>query len=372
MEMVAVEIEEPVAGAEPVVGGRSTINLDDRRRQLIGVRTVRVEEKPLVRTINAVGVIAYDETRLHQVTAKVGGWVETLQANATGEPIRKGEPLLTIYSPELLATSQEYLLAIRARDRLAGSDMASVRDDSEALVRSARRRLDLFDLSSRQIANLETTGEAPRVMTLYAPITGTIITRKVTQGEKIEPGAPLLELADLGRVWVLAEVYEYELAFVKVGQKAVMTLPYLPGRTLEGRVDLVYPVLSEATRTVKLRLAFPNPDLSLRPEMYANVRIESGQGAGIVIPDSALIHSGARSIVFVDRGDGNLEPREIKLGVRLDQSVEVLEGLAAGENVVVSGNFLIDSESQLKAALRASTPGKDAGTVGKAAPGHVH
>ena len=372
MEMVPVELDEPTSSPGLGVKGRSTINVNDRKRQLIGVRTVPVEKKPLVRSIRTVGLIAYDETRLHQVTTKVGGWIEKLYANSTGEPIRKGQPMLTIYSPELLASSQEYLLALRARDRLAASGMVSVRDSSEALVQSAKRRLALYDLSARQIADLESTGEAPRVMTLYAPITGHIITRKVTQGERIEPGANLFEIADLENIWVMAEVYEYELPFVKAGQKAFMTLPYLPGQTFEGRVELIYPVLSEATRTVKLRLRFPNPELSLKPEMYASVRIESDRGTGIVIPDSAVISSGARDIVFVDRGEGNLEPREIKLGLRLPDGVEVLEGLEAGENVVVSGNFLIDSESQLKAALGASALGKGASPDRKAAPGHVH
>ncbi len=372
MEMVPVEVDEPAAGAESTVEGRAAIHVPVQKQQLIGVRTTAVERKPLRRTIRTVGRVTYDETRLHHVHTKIAGWIERLYANATGELIRKGQPLLTIYSPELLASAQEYLLALRARERLADTTLPSIRESGEELVESARRRLLLFDITEDQIRDLEETGAAPRTMTLYAPITGHVIVRNVLHGEKIESGSNILDIADLSRVWVLADVYEYELPSIGVGQTARMTLSYLPGRTFEGRITLVYPVLSEMTRTVKVRLEFPNPDLALKPEMFGEVEIESDLGERLVVPDSAVIGSGTRDIVFVAKGDGYFEPREIRLGVRLPDAVEVLEGLVEGERVLVSGNFLIDSESKLKAAMSAAGAAKTPEAGGERAPGHVH
>ncbi len=372
MEMVPVEVDEPPAGQGAQVEGRATVSVPLAKQQLIGVRTDTVKRARLVRTIRTIGRVTYDETRLHHVHTKVGGWIEELYANATGELVRKGEPVLTIYSPELLASAQEYLLAVRARERRAGATLPGIRGSGDALVESARQRLLLFDVTEDQLREIEVTGAAPRTMTLYAPTTGHIIVRNVLAGEKIESGSNLLDIADLSRVWVLADVYEYELPFVREGQRATMTLSYLPGRTFEGRIALVSPVLSEMTRTVKARLEFPNPDLTLKPEMFGEVAIQSDSGEGLTVAESAVISTGTRDVVFVDRGGGYFEPREVKLGLRLPDSVEILEGLAEGERVVVSGNFLIDSESRLKSALSAATakPARDA--AGEEAPGHVH
>jgi len=212
----------------------------------------------------------------------------------------------------------------------------------------------LFDLTPRQISALQKSGAAPTTMTLHAPISGNIITRYVTQGDRIEPGTKLLDIAELSRVWVLADIYEYELPFVQLGQPATMTLSYLPGRTFEGRISFIYPTLSEATRTVKVRLEFPNPDFALKPEMYAQVEIHADLGDRLTVPESAVISTGTRDIVFVDRDAGYFAPREIKVGIRLPDRFEVLDGLAEGEQVLTSGNFLVDSESKLKAALAAA------------------
>jgi Cu(I)/Ag(I) efflux system membrane fusion protein len=301
--------------------------------------------------------VTVDETSLRHVHTKIAGWVERLFVNATGESVKEGQPLLTIYSPDLVATGQEYLLALRARDRLSGSTLPSVKSSGDDLVESARRRLLLFDITPAEIEAMVTAGEAPRTSTLYAPVSGRILTRDVTQGQKIDPGMNLLEIADLTRVWVLADVYEYELPFVHEGQRATMTLSYLPGRTFEGRISLVYPMLSETTRTVKVRLEFANTDASLKPEMFAHVEIRSDLGTKIVVPATAVISTGERDLVFVKRGEGTYEPREVKLGVRLPDAFEVLEGLSEGEEVVVSGNFLLDSESSIKAALGAAGGG---------------
>ncbi len=361
MEMVPEEVDEPPSHGPGTVDGRITVKISGQKRQLIGVRTAPAARGPFTRTIRTVGRVTYDESRLRTVFTKVSGWVERLYANSTGQMVKAGEPLLGIYSPELVSSAEEYLLALRGRDRLASSDLAG--DAAERLVESARRRLLLFDLTAKQIAALKETGQVPTAMTLEAPIGGTIIARYVTQGDRIEPGTKLLEIADLSRVWVLADIYEYELPFVQVGQVATMTLSYLPGRTFEGRITFVYPVLSEATRTVKVRLEFPNPDLALKPEMYAQVEIHANLGERLTVPESAVITTGTRDIVFVDRGEGYFEPRELELGMRLPDRFEVLGGLVEGEPVLISGNFLVDSESKLKAALAAA--GTGGGSAGK-------
>jgi RND family efflux transporter MFP subunit len=365
MDMVPEEVDEPAGGAGTAVDGRVPLKLSTQKRQLIGVRTAPVEKGPFTRTIRTVGRVTYDETRLRNVFTKISGWVEQLYANNTGQLVKKGEPLLSIYSPELVASGQEYLVAVQARKRLANSELSA--ESGERLVASARRRLLLFDLTPQQINALEDTGEVSRTTTLHAPIDGHIITRNVTQGDRIEPGTKLLDMAELSRVWVLADVYEYELPFVRLGQAATMTLSYLPARTFEGRVTLIYPVLSETTRTVKVRLEFPNPDFTLRPEMYAQVEIHADLGERLTVPESAVISTGTRDIAFVDRGGGYFEPRELKLGIRLPDRFEVLEGVTEGEPVLISGNFLVDSESKLKAAL-AAVGTDQAG----AASGHSH
>jgi membrane fusion protein, copper/silver efflux system len=362
MDMVAAEVDDAPAAVRSAVEGRAPIQIPERRRQLIGVRTTAVERRPLVRTVKTVGRVTPDETRLHHVHTKVAGWVERLYANATGQLLKAGDPLLTLYSPELVASAQEYLIARRGRETLMDATLPSAKTSGDQLLASARRRLLLFDISPQQIRSLEERGEAPTAMTLRAPISGHILTRNVTQGEKIEPDLNLFDIADLSRVWVLADVYEYELPFIRLGQPATMTLSYLPGRTFEGTVTLIYPVVTDATRTVKVRLEFPNADFTLRPEMYAEVEIHSNLGEALVIPESAVISSGQRDIAFIDHGDGILEPRALTIGTRLADAYEVLDGLAEGDRVVTSGNFLIDSESKLKAALAAA--GADAAGVG--------
>jgi Cu(I)/Ag(I) efflux system membrane fusion protein len=354
MEMVAEEVVGTAAPGGGAVTGLATVRIPAPKRQLIGVKTEEVSFRPLVRTIRAVGRVAADETRLRQVHTKIAGYVETLFANATGETVHRGQPLLSIYSPELLASQQEYLVALKARERTAGSSLPSVAGAGEEIVASARRRLDLFDMSDDQIRRLETSGQAAREVTIDSPITGTILQRMVTQGQKVEPETALLEIADLSRVWVLAAVYEYEAPFVRVGQKAVMTLSYAPGRSFEGRVTFVYPVLDPATRTIQVRLEFDNSDAALKPDMFAEVVLEADLGERLAVPDSAVMQTGTRDVVFVDKGDGVFEPREIQIGLRLPDLYEVRGGLSKGERVLTSANFYVDSESRLKAALAAT------------------
>ncbi len=362
MDMVAEEIPVDSGGTGSDVSGLARIRLNARKRQLIGVRIATVGKTTFERKIRAVGRIAADETRLRQVTTKIDGYVERLYANAVGEVVRNGQPLLEIYSPELLASQNEYLIALAARKRTAGSSIASVAGYGDELVVSSRRRLQLFDVSDDQIDRLERTGTPDRVVTVYSPISGVITARTVAQGQKIASGMALLEVVDLTRVWALASIYEYELPFVQAGQAATMTLSYLPGKAFDGKVAFIYPSVDPQTRTVQVRVEFPNPDFELKPDMFADVVLRADLGLRLAVPDSAVLDTGTRSVAFVESDAGVFEPRELKIGLRLEDEYEVLEGLSEGERVVVSGNFLIDSESKLKAAL-----------AGMSAPsGHAH
>ncbi|HEX5042604.1 MAG TPA: efflux RND transporter periplasmic adaptor subunit [Candidatus Polarisedimenticolaceae bacterium] len=340
------------------VPGQGVVHLDATRRQLIGVRTAPVELAPFTRTIRAVGRVSYDETRLRHVHTKIDGYVERLSpSTTTGESVRHGQPLLEIYSPELLASQQEFLVALEARDRMRGSDLSSVAGYGQDLVESARRRLQLFDMTDAQIARLEETRTPQRTVTVFAHESGVVTLRNVTEGERIEAGTTLLDVADLSKVWVLASVYEYELPFVHQGQSATMRLSYLPERTFQGKVSLVYPTIEAATRTAQVRVEFDNPDLALKPDMYAEIELTAQLGEKVSVPDEAVLETGTRSLAFVEVQPGVFEPREVRIGARLPDRYEVLSGLTPGEQVVVSGNFLIDSESKLEAAQGAGQPG---------------
>jgi Cu(I)/Ag(I) efflux system membrane fusion protein len=321
-----------------------------RQSQLLGARTVRVERAPFVKRVRAVGVVAVDERRMQHVHTKTQGWIEHLHAGAVGDTVRRGDPLLTIYSPELLASQRELLVALDNRARLLSSQPEIVAD-AEHLVEAARRRLLLQDMTEAQIDELETTREARKIVTLYAPVSGTITGRNVSHGERIESATSLLDIADLERVFVLADVYESELAFVHEGQQAAITLAYLPGRTRAGRVSLVSPLVDETTRTVKVRVELDNRDLALSPGMFTTVELTADLGMRIAVPKDAVLRSGTRDIVFVRPAAGSFEPREVKLGLELADAWEIREGLAAGEEVLSAANFFVDAESKLKAAL---------------------
>ncbi|HEU5181122.1 MAG TPA: efflux RND transporter periplasmic adaptor subunit [Candidatus Polarisedimenticolia bacterium] len=350
MEMERVEVEEDSGGE--AVEGLATVHVPDRKRQLIGVRTEPVGPVRFVRTLQAVGRVTVDEARIHHLHTKVEGWVERLLVNATGERVRRGQTLLTIYSPELLATQEEHLLALRARQALGPDAPPDAIRRADGLLGSSRRRLLLYDLAPTLVDELERAGMPMKEVPFRSPIPGYVLQRNVTQGERITPDSNLLDIADLSRVWVLASVYEYEVPFVHVGQEATMSLAYQPGKTYRGRVDLIYPVLEASSRTVQVRLEFANPEMELKPEMFAEVRIEADLGSRLAAPESAILSTGTRDLVFVEVGEGTFEPREVTLGVRMPDTAEVLAGLKEGERVVTSGNFLLDSESKLKAALK--------------------
>jgi Cu(I)/Ag(I) efflux system membrane fusion protein len=354
----------PAAGHAHGGGGRSVV-IDSVTLRNMGVRTAKVEKRELAPEIRTSGKIAVDEARQVSVNARVGGWVERLRASATGRTVRKGEILLELYSPELTGTQEEYLQALRyakgletqgagaASASASGEAAGSARRAAGELVESARRRLLNWGVPEQSIRDLERDGSARRTVPVLSPSHGVILEKRVIEGQKIEPGMPLYRIADLSKVWVVANAYQGDLARVKVGASAGIALSYLPGKTFTGRVAFVSPVLDPDTRTAEVRIEVANTAaLDLKPEMFATVILKAASGGPVVaVPEQAVIRSGRRDIAVVALGEGAFEPRDVKLGAAADGYVQVLEGLEVGESLVVSSQFLIDSESNLKAAI---------------------
>jgi Cu(I)/Ag(I) efflux system membrane fusion protein len=287
--------------------------------------------------------IVADETRLYRVTAKVDGWVDKLFTATTGQFVKKGDPLLTLYSPDLLTSQNEYLTALRS--------------GSTNLMASARRRLSLWDISDEQIDRLEKTREAEKMLALYAPASGWIVERAVLPGQKISAGEPLLVVADLSTVWADADIYEADLPYVKVGMPVKLLLPYWPDKTFAGKVTFVSPTLDAESRTLKARLEVPNPELLLKPEMFATAKLSYELGDGLAIPETAVMRTAEHTYAFRDAGDGRLVPTPITVGERSDGYYQLVSGLNEGDKVVTSANFLVDSESSMKAAMEAMAGG---------------
>ncbi len=328
-----------------------TVQISPERQQLIGVRIGTVEKRPLQKVIRTVGRIDYDEKRIGIVSPKISGWIEDLYVDFTGQFVRKGEPLLTIYSPELVSTQEEYLLALKAKQDWSKSPFSEVADGGSLLAESARRRLKLWDINEAQIKALEESREPKKTLTLYSPFTGHVLEKMVNKGRFVEAGMALYRIADLSVVWLIADIYESELSAIRVGQPATIQMSYYPGETFTGKAIYIYPYMDPQTRTAKVRYEFANPHGKLKPEMFANVEITVHLGDKLAVPEGAVIDTGVRQVVIVDRGSGYFEPREVRLGSRADHLFEVREGLKAGERVVTSANFLIDSESKLKEAV---------------------
>ena len=347
-----------------------SVNVSPEKQQLVGIRTAVAELRPLVKKIRTVGIVTYDETKVAQVFSKVDGWVEKLFVNYTGKQVERGQPLFTFYSPELVATQEEYLLALRARETLGASSLKEISSGSVSLLESARRRLALWDISDAQIEELQKSGQPARSLTFFSPISGFVTKKDVFQGMKVMPDKELYTITDLSTVWVTADIYEFDLANVRLGQRATIALSYFPGQTFSGKVAWIAPVLDEKTRTTKIRLEFANRDFKLKPEMYANVEIEVDGGKKLAIPDEAVLDSGIRKIVFVDKGEGRYAPAEVKVGGKFDNYYEILSGLSPGERIIASASFLLDSESRLSEAMGAMTgmPGMDMSEPQKKAP----
>jgi RND family efflux transporter MFP subunit len=331
---------------------KGTVRIDPAAIQNIGVRTEVAQKRTLSKTIRTVGVVTYDETKLSRIQSKVSGWVEKLYVNATGERVAHDTILLELYSPDLVTTQEEYLLALNYRDSLKQSASENVVKGGEQLLASALRRLELFDVPRHQIDELTASRKVKKTLHIHSPVVGIVVKKDVTQGMYIEPNTTLYEIADLSTVWVNADIFEYEIPYVREGQHAVMTLGSIPGREFKGRITYVYPYLDPQSRSVKVRFEFPNPKLALKPEMYGDVTIHSGQTSGVVaIPTEAILRTGLSSMVFVDMGEGRFEPREVQTGMESEGFTQVVSGVADGEKVVVSAQFLIDSESKLRESV---------------------
>ncbi len=346
MTMESIQKEGKVQEVAP-----GTVQISPQRQQLIGVKIGTVDMRPLEKVIRTVGRVDYDEKRIVTVSLKIGGWIEDLYVDFTGRYVKKGDPLLTIYSPELVSTQEEYLLALRAKKSLTKSPFPEVADSGETLAESAKRRLKLWDISDEEIKNLEETGKAKKTLTLYAPFTGFVLEKSAFKGMNVMPGTSLYKLADLSVVWLYADIYEYELPFIRLGQQASIRLTYLPGEAFTGKAVYIYPALNPETRTAKVRFEFQNPQEKLKPEMYANVEIKVHLGKKLAVPEGAIIDTGVRQVAIIDKGNGYFEPREVKVGSKVEGYYEVIKGLKAGERVVTSASFLVDSESNLKEAL---------------------
>jgi Cu(I)/Ag(I) efflux system membrane fusion protein len=341
-------------GEEQESGGGVTIST--ARVQKLGVRTEAAALRALVRPIRAVGRIEVDERRTFAVAPKFEGWIERLHANATGQAVGRGQPLFEVYSPELVSAQREYQVAARGVAALAGAGpeaQASMRQVAE----SALARLANWDISAEQIERLKSGGEPQRTLTFRSPVAGVVLDKRAVQGMRFMPGETLYEIADLGTVWLIADVFERDIAAVRVGQSVAVRIDAWPHRTIDGRVSYLYPTLNVETRTTPVRIELPNPRGELRPGMYAQAELKVGPGGtALAVPISAVIEGGVTQRVLVQVEAGRFEPRTVKLGLRGDEHVEVKEGVRAGEQVVVAANFLIDSESNLKAALAAMKP----------------
>jgi Cu(I)/Ag(I) efflux system membrane fusion protein/cobalt-zinc-cadmium efflux system membrane fusion protein len=339
MDLVPVYEDDLVGGVD--------IFIDPVTQQNMGIRTAAVVQESLTRTIRTYGHVTYDETRTVQVSPKSSGWIETLHVDFTGKSVAQGEPLFEIYAPELVTAQEEYLVAFQSAKRLS-------RDSRTGLLASARRRLQYFDIADSEIEALETTGQVRKTLVIRSPASGVVIAKAAEEGGYVKAGTTIYRIADLSRVWVEAHIFEYELPWVREGQAAEMTIPYWPGDVRSGTVTYVYPYLRQQTRDVRLRLEFDNADMRLKPDMYADIHLKThADEQGLLLPSEAVLRSGERNVVFVVKGGGKFTPREVTLGLSTDGGkVQALAGLAPGDVVVTSGQFLLDSESKLQEAVQ--------------------
>jgi len=334
-----------------------TVEIPTDKQQLIGVKTVKVSIKPLQKIIRTVGRIEYDERKIFTINTKFEGWIDKLYVDYTGRYIKKGEPVAEIYSPELFATQQEFLNLLKWNksnpETSSGQNPKSkieimLSKDADAIIEAAKQRLRLWDISDEQIERIRETGTPFRTLVIYSPAEGYVVEKMAVKGMRVMPGDALFNIADLSTLWIIADAYEYELPLVKPGQKAKITLSYFPEKEFSAVIDYVYPSISGVTRTAKIRFEIPNYKGQLKPQMFTNIEIKVDLGRRLAIPDDAVIDTGTRQIVYVDKGEGYFEPREVMLGLRADGFREVLKGLKRGEKVASSATFLIDSEAQLK------------------------
>jgi Cu(I)/Ag(I) efflux system membrane fusion protein len=324
------------------------VSLSPTQRIMANVATVEVKQQALNKEINAVGIVQFDQSRQAKVTAWIAGRIDKLNVNTVGAYVSKDKPLAEVYSPDLVATQQEYLLAIRSRDQLKSSPIASISQNGDGLVASAKQRLMLFGVKENQLVELEKAGKPTIRLPIYTPLSGIVIEKMVQQGQYVNTGDALFNIADLSRVWVEVEVYENEFPNIHIGQQVDIRSQSFPGKPFTGRVSFIYPFLDPKTRTVKARVEMPNPGMKLKPDMFVNAIIKVPLGSAIVVPVTAVMDTGKRQVVWVESSPGMFEPRDVQVGQQTDDKVQILSGLKSGDKVAVSGGYMIDSESQLK------------------------
>lgn len=346
----------PVYKEDVQAAGEIAVRINPAIEQDMGVRTALVKIADFSRSIRTIGTVNYDEEQLYTVTTKISGWISNLYIDYTGQRVRKGDPMFDIYSPELVTTQQEYLLALDTRNMLDNSIFPDLKNDGYSLLESTRKRLEYWDVPASEISRLEKTRIIRKSLTLTAPVTGVVIKKNTTEGDYVKGGTSVYKIANLSKVWVEASIYDNEIPWIREGQSADMELSYLPGRVFKGRVSYIYPYLNDTARDVKIRIVFNNTDGLLKPGMYANVVLQGITiKSAVLIPSEAVIHSGERTLVFLALGNGTFQPQEVRLGNTggpENHQVQVLAGLKAGQEVVVSAQFLLDSESRLQSAFQ--------------------
>ncbi|WP_038247210.1 efflux RND transporter periplasmic adaptor subunit [Ghiorsea bivora] len=347
MDYIPVYADDGGDSADPA----GTVRINPTMVQNIGVRTVKAKLETLTRAIRTVGRVTYDEERVARLHPKYNGWVEKMMVDKTGEHVHKGTRLMSIYSPQLVATQEEYILALKNVEMLKDSPFEDVRTGAASLLESAVQRLQFLDVPEHQIKQLKEERKVMKGLHIHSPFEGIVMKIGARDGQRITPGTELYMIADLSRVWVIVDLYEDDLPWVREGDMAEMKVAGIPGRTFTGKVVYIYPYLEAKTRTVKMRLEFDNPELALKPEMFANVTVKAGrQIDAVVVPSEAIVRTGEQEQVFVQRGPGKYEPRKVIVGIDSEGQAQIIEGLEAGEIVVTSSQFLIDSESKLKEA----------------------
>lgn len=347
-EMAGMEMK-PMPDHPAMESAQASLMVSPFKQQMIGVQTVLVEKRRLSTTVRAGSRVTYNEQRITHVNLRISGWIEHLHVDFTGQPVKKGQPLFTLYSPELVATQDEYVLALQAVEDIQESPLPDVHQQTQQVLEASRDRLRLWMFTDNQIEELEIRGTPTTSVTIFSPVSGYVIDKTAYQGMFVKPEMTLYIIADLSTIWVQADVFEYELPFIQMGQSATLTLEAFPGETFPGRVTYIYPYLNKKSRTVQVRLEFPNPQVRLKPDMYGTVLIQVDRGLRLAIPDQAVLDSGLRQVVFVAHEKGMFEPREITLGPKVGSFFEVTNGLKEGERIVTSGTFLLDSESRLMA-----------------------
>lgn len=353
MGMDYIPVYASEAGTDELAG---TVSIDPVVQQNIGVRTAKAELTSLSHTVRAVGRIGYDETRITKLHPKIEGWIEELFVDTTGEQVEKDTILLSLYSPRLVASQREYVLALKNNETLKNSPVEDIRRGAEELVQSSRTRLELFDVPEHQIRELEASLAPQKTLHIHSPAAGIVTRIGAREGQHVSPATELYVIADLSRVWAYADIFEYELPWVKVGDEAQMTLAARPGQLFHGQVAYIYPYAESKTRTVKVRIEFDNPSLALKPETFVEITVQASKQENVtVIPSEAVVRSGSEAQVFVVRSPGKFEPRKVELGLQSGGRVIVLKGVVPGEEIVTSAQFLIDSESKLREAAAKMT-----------------